>query len=77
MTAARRPDSQAGQPAPVGKCRICGDDSWRADAAGPAHPCCVIHARENPGQPCLACEASRKARRRRWRNPLLGDERGG
>ena len=60
MTARPPPGATAPEPPPVGKCRICGDDSWRRDELGPAHPCCVVHARENPGRPCLACEASRK-----------------
>ena len=64
MPTQRQPNSDAAPPAPIGKCRICGDDTWRADDLGPAHPCCVIHASENPDRPCLACEASRKARRR-------------
>ncbi len=65
MTARPPPGATAPEPPAVGKCRIYGDDSWRGDELGPAHPCCVIHARENQGRPCLACEASRKARRRR------------
>ncbi len=36
-------------PQPAGKCRVCVEDTWRTDELGPAHPCCVIHARENPG----------------------------
>ena len=52
-------------PAPAGKCRYCGDDSWRADEIGPVHPCCAIHARQTPGRPCPACEASRRAQRPR------------
>ena len=52
-------------PPPAGKCRICGEDTWRQDQTGPVHPCCAIHAVENPDRPCLACEASRKARRQR------------
>ena len=65
MTARPRPGPTSPEPPPVGKCRICGDDSWRGDELGAAHPCRVIHDRENPGRPCLACEASRKAHRRR------------
>ena len=56
------PDGAA--PAPLGRCRFCGDDSWAEDDSGPVHPCCAIHAVENPGQPCLACTASRIARGR-------------
>ena len=54
-----------GVPPPAGKCRFCVEDTWRVDDVGPVHPCCAIHAVENPGRACLACEASRKARRRR------------
>ena len=60
-------------PPPLGRCRFCGDDTWAADSAGPAHPCCVIHAIENPGQPCIACVASRQARRRRHELGLHDD----
>ncbi len=48
-----------GVPPPAGKCRFCGEDTWRSDDVGPVHPCCAIHAVENPGRACLACEASR------------------
>lgn len=42
-------------PPPLGDCRQCGRPSWRADAAGPAHPCCVL---ANVGADCPACRAS-------------------
>lgn len=64
-------------PPPAGKCRVCAEDTWRSDELCPAHPCCVIHARESPGVACPACEASRKARRRAEVNPLLRAPRGG
>ena len=56
-------------PPPEGKCRFCGEETWRRDPAGPVHPCCAIHAVESPGQPCPACEASKKAARRGHRGP--------
>ena len=62
--AVTRPPPDRADPPPLGKCRFCGEDSWRSDEGGPAHPCCAIHARESPGRPCPACEASRNARRR-------------
>lgn len=54
----------------MGACRFCGQPVWGRDAApaaGPAHGCCEIHARENPGQPCIACAASAAAARNRRR----------
>jgi hypothetical protein len=53
----------------IGPCRFCQDPIWAKPAllvheAAPAHPCCEIHARENPGQPCIACAASKRLQRR-------------
>lgn len=50
-------------------CRFCQDPAWAKPTslvpeAAPAHPCCEIHARENPGQPCIACAASKRLQRR-------------
>ncbi len=66
--------SQGPVPPPLGKCRFCGDATWARDGSGPAHPCCVIHAVENPGQPCIACVASRQARRRRHEMGMHDEE---
>jgi hypothetical protein len=53
----------------IGPCRFCQDPVWAKPTslvheAAPAHPCCAIHARENPGQPCIACAASKRLQRR-------------
>jgi hypothetical protein len=53
----------------IGSCRFCQDPVWAKPASlvhegAPAHPCCEIHARENPGQPCIACAASKRLQRR-------------
>jgi hypothetical protein len=56
-------------PAAKGPCRICGDPSWMADESGPAHPCCVLHAKEHPGQPCIACATSKSESLRRSSRP--------
>ncbi|HEV2810555.1 MAG TPA: hypothetical protein VGV93_09205 [Acidimicrobiales bacterium] len=64
------PASPAREARSLGPCRFCGDPVWAKpgstnDPIPPAHPCCEIHARENPNQPCIACEASKKARSQR------------
>ena len=50
----------------IGPCRFCDRDSWLSDADGPMHPCCRTHAVENPGKPCLACEASAVISHKHW-----------
>jgi hypothetical protein len=49
-----------------GRCRVCGDPAWLADATGPVHPCCLLWAEREPGAPCRSCEGS-KAHGRGWR----------
>lgn len=52
----------------LGGCILCGDPVWSGAGApvtpeGPAHNCCAVHAVENPGQPCMACAASKSLNR--------------
>jgi hypothetical protein len=44
-------------PAP---CRHCDELTWLADIEGPAHVCCVLWAKRDPGRPCQACAESRR-----------------
>ena len=63
-------DPRVPGPEPLGPCRFCGDPVFGHEDGHPrpaAHPCCVIHSRENPGEPCIACAASRLLRARRAR----------
>ena len=53
----------------IGPCRFCQDPVWAKPTSlvhegAPAHPCCEIHARENPGQACIASAASKRLQRR-------------
>lgn len=67
-----RPDSEVrtrAEMVDIGPCRLCQDPVWAKPTsllqeAAPTHPCCAIHARENPGQPCIACAASKRLQRR-------------
>ena len=76
MTAHPLAGSAFPESAPVGKCRMCGDESWRVDQLDPVHPCCVIHAREN--QDGRAWRARHRARPAGGADatPLLSVKRG-
>lgn len=40
----------------------CGTRGTRPADCKLGHPCCAIHARENPDEPCIACRAGRQMR---------------
>ena len=42
----------------------CGTIGTRPADCKLDHPCCAIHARENPNEPCIACRAGRQTRNR-------------
>lgn len=55
-TRARIVEEQPAEPYNIGDC---GARGTRPAECKLDHPCCAIHAKENPDEPCVSCRASR------------------